>query len=285
MEEEQSEAREKYFANPLDDPEAEPHRAGDTQALQDDHVGPFRDSPLARDQKEEGIDAHHQGHQDQGVGEADGYMQYPQDDPSLHHSQDSGEDVIEAAQKDSRRRLLDQGPQVLLQPSDRRLTGCDQPVQRPDHSRDLQQQVEKADVEDLQETDRRKADRSEVDRQLQEMRDLRDLREGRDSQEMDLSEYATVDHVNTALREIHAELDQKVELQNMLPKLEAFENITEALCAENCVGRWYWKSGGLKNHNGVPWEEQNINTCPENFLWEENKTSILTVAPGLYEVR
>jgi hypothetical protein len=51
------------------------------------------------------------------------------------------------------------------------------------------------------------------------------------------------------------------------------------------VGRWYWKSGGLKNHNGVPWEEQNINTCPENFLWEENKTSILTVAPGLYEVR
>lgn len=29
---------------------------------------------------------------------------------------------------------------------------------------------------------------------------------------------------------------------------------------------------------------QSVNTCPENFLWEEDKTSILTVAPGLYEI-
>lgn len=27
-----------------------------------------------------------------------------------------------------------------------------------------------------------------------------------------------------------------------------------------------------------------MNTCPENFLWEEDKTSVLTVAPGLYEI-
>lgn len=27
-----------------------------------------------------------------------------------------------------------------------------------------------------------------------------------------------------------------------------------------------------------------MNTCPENFLWQEDKTAILTVAPGLYEV-
>lgn len=61
--------------------------------------------------------------------------------------------------------------------------------------------------------------------------------------------------------------------------------MTDALCAENCVGRWYWKTGSLKNDDAVPWEEQSINTCPENFLWEENKTSILTVAPGVYELK
>jgi hypothetical protein len=34
----------------------------------------------------------------------------------------------------------------------------------------------------------------------------------------------------------------------------------------------------------VPWEVQSVNTCPENFLWDEDKTAILTVAPGLYEL-
>ena len=27
-----------------------------------------------------------------------------------------------------------------------------------------------------------------------------------------------------------------------------------------------------------------VNTLPDNFLWEKDKGSILTVAPGLYEV-
>jgi hypothetical protein len=27
-----------------------------------------------------------------------------------------------------------------------------------------------------------------------------------------------------------------------------------------------------------------VNTCPENYVWTEGQTSILTIAPGLYEV-
>ena len=38
------------------------------------------------------------------------------------------------------------------------------------------------------------------------------------------------------------------------------------------------------NGYAVPWEMQSVNTCPENFLWDEDKTCILTVAPGLYEI-
>jgi len=60
--------------------------------------------------------------------------------------------------------------------------------------------------------------------------------------------------------------------------------INEALCAENCVARWLWKSGDLVNGYAVPWEVQSVNTCPENFLWQEEKTAIVTVAPGLYEL-
>ena len=60
--------------------------------------------------------------------------------------------------------------------------------------------------------------------------------------------------------------------------------MNEALCAENCVGRWIWKSGDLQGQGFVPWEVQAINTCPDNFLWEKNKSALVLAAPGLYHI-
>ena len=96
---------------------------------------------------------------------------------------------------------------------------------------------------------------------------------------------SNTEEVNKALDEIHEEIDKvvvtKPELQEALQELNS---INEALCAENCSARWLWKSGELQNGFAIPWEIQTINTCPENFLWDEDKTMILTVAPGLYEI-
>ena len=50
------------------------------------------------------------------------------------------------------------------------------------------------------------------------------------------------------------------------------------------MARWTWKSGQLKAGSTVPWEIQVLNTLPDNFLWEKDKPSILTVAAGLYQV-
>ena len=59
--------------------------------------------------------------------------------------------------------------------------------------------------------------------------------------------------------------------------------IMESLCSEHLLGRWIWKSGKAKGEkNAVPWNVQNINTNPENFLWEKDRCAITTVAPGLY---
>lgn len=61
--------------------------------------------------------------------------------------------------------------------------------------------------------------------------------------------------------------------------------IMESLCSEHLLGRWIWKSGRAKgDKHAVPWNVQNINTNPENFVWEKDRTAITTVAPGLYEV-
>jgi len=60
--------------------------------------------------------------------------------------------------------------------------------------------------------------------------------------------------------------------------------INEHLCAENCIARWTWKSGQLKSNYAVPWEIQTVNTAPDNFLWEKEKTAVMVVTSGLYEI-
>ena len=40
----------------------------------------------------------------------------------------------------------------------------------------------------------------------------------------------------------------------------------------------------MKNGYAVPWEIQCVNTDPDNFLWEKDKTAILIVNGGLYQI-
>ncbi|MDR3548156.1 MAG: hypothetical protein P4M11_07835 [Candidatus Pacebacteria bacterium] len=95
---------------------------------------------------------------------------------------------------------------------------------------------------------------------------------------------ANVDDVNRSLDAVNKELGRKSNGEDLTTALSSQALINEALCAENCSGRWLWKSGAVKSGYAVPWEAQSVNTCPDNFLWEKDKISVLTVAPGLYEV-
>lgn len=94
---------------------------------------------------------------------------------------------------------------------------------------------------------------------------------------------ANIDDVNHALEDLHGELDTKISVDELADKLKEQSCINDALCSENCVARWLWKSGELKT-GCIPWEIQTINTCPENFIWEKDKTTILSLSPGLYFV-
>ena len=80
------------------------------------------------------------------------------------------------------------------------------------------------------------------------------------------------------------EVELCVKEQQLRDALNDQALVNEALCAENCVGRWVWKSGDLHSLNLVPWEVQAINTCPENFLWEKNRAVLILSAPGLYAI-
>ncbi|CAI2385185.1 unnamed protein product [Moneuplotes crassus] len=99
-----------------------------------------------------------------------------------------------------------------------------------------------------------------------------------------ISQKCSIDDVNKALTEVHNELDTKSNVEELQSHTKMQTEINQALCAENCVARWIWKSGDLKSGFAIPWEIESINTCPENFLWEQDKANIMTVAPGLYEI-
>lgn len=60
--------------------------------------------------------------------------------------------------------------------------------------------------------------------------------------------------------------------------------INETLCSENIVGRWTWQTGDVKAGGLIPWEGESANTVPDHFFWEKDKTSILIIAAGVYEI-
>jgi len=100
-----------------------------------------------------------------------------------------------------------------------------------------------------------------------------------------INKFLGIDDVNRALVDIHKELDAKPNSEELVSFTKEQQVINESLCTENIAARWAWKSGELRSGSMVPWEIQLSNTLPDNFLWEKDKANVLTVAPGLYEVK
>ena len=95
---------------------------------------------------------------------------------------------------------------------------------------------------------------------------------------------ASIDDVNSALMDIHKELDTKISTQTHTAHLNEQLALNSVFCSENTVARWIWRNGELSNGFGIPWEIQCINTAPDNFIWEPDVTNIVVVSPGLYEI-
>ena len=93
-----------------------------------------------------------------------------------------------------------------------------------------------------------------------------------------------LEEINKALLEIHNELDKKNSIENFTNAMNNQSIINETLCNENSLGRWIWKSGKVKNGYSIPWEEQIINTSPDNFIWNKDKTFINVNNSGLYQL-
>ena len=89
---------------------------------------------------------------------------------------------------------------------------------------------------------------------------------------------------NKSLTDINKKLSEKVNITDFTSSIDNQAIINDTLCNENSIGRWLWKSGNSKVNYIIPWESQSVNTCPDNFIWEKDKTFILINEEGLYEL-
>lgn len=69
-------------------------------------------------------------------------------------------------------------------------------------------------------------------------------------------EKASRNEVEGIFQTIHKELQEKASVVDLKSSLDEQALINEALCSENCIGRWVWKSGELKASCLIPWEVQ-----------------------------
>ena len=100
--------------------------------------------------------------------------------------------------------------------------------------------------------------------------------------ELQIKEKCELNELNTKLDEIKNEIEN-----NRNEFSRALDNqalINETLCEENKLGKWSWTLGKLKNNNKIIWDIQEINTFPDNYILENEKSSLLIKQGGIYEI-
>ena len=95
---------------------------------------------------------------------------------------------------------------------------------------------------------------------------------------------ANIDQINQLFNDINDKLSEKTNNSDFTTAIDNQAIINDTLCNENCIGRWVWRSGKIKSNYSVPWESQSVNTSPDNFIWEKDKTYIVINEEGLYEL-
>ena len=102
-----------------------------------------------------------------------------------------------------------------------------------------------------------------------------------------LKNKANIEQINKIydeINDINNELKEKTNNSDFTTAIDNQAIINDTLCNENSIGRWVWRSGKIKSSYCVPWEYQSINTSPNNFFWEKDKTYIIINEEGLYEL-
>ena len=89
---------------------------------------------------------------------------------------------------------------------------------------------------------------------------------------------------NSVVKELNNLLDTKLDLIEYQKYIDIQEIINNIYLTENATGIWKWVSSKLKN-GYIPLEIEYYNTMRDNFLWEEDRTSLMIINKGVYNIK
>ena len=99
-----------------------------------------------------------------------------------------------------------------------------------------------------------------------------------------LNEKCNLDTFNSVIKELNNLIDTKLDAIEYQKYIDIQEVINNIYLTENSTGIWKWVSTKL-NNGYIPLEIEYYNTMRDNYLWEEDRTSLMIINKGVYNIK
>ena len=99
-----------------------------------------------------------------------------------------------------------------------------------------------------------------------------------------LSQKLDINSFNSVVKELNKLIDTKLDIIDYQKYIDIQEIINNIYLTEKASGIWKWVSSKLKN-GYIPLEIEYYNTMRDNFLWEEDRTSLMIINKGVYNIK
>jgi len=99
-----------------------------------------------------------------------------------------------------------------------------------------------------------------------------------------LNEKCNLNTFNSVIKEMNNLIDSKLDSMEYQKYIDIQEVINNIYLTENSTGIWKWVSTRL-NNGYIPLEIEYYNTMRDNYLWEEDRTSLMIINKGVYNVK
>ena len=99
-----------------------------------------------------------------------------------------------------------------------------------------------------------------------------------------LNEKCNLDTFNSVIKELNNLIDTKLDTVDYQKFIDIQEVINNIYLTENSTGVWKWVSTKL-NNGYIPLEIEYYNTMRDNYLWEEDRTSLMIINKGVYNIK
>ena len=99
-----------------------------------------------------------------------------------------------------------------------------------------------------------------------------------------LNEKLNLSTFNSVVKELNNLIDTKLDIIDYQKYVDIQEIINNIFLTENAAGIWKWVSSKVKN-GYIPLEIEYYNTMRDNFLWEEDRTSLMIINKGVYNIK